>query len=121
MSLNTNTPGSQPSSGTAGGRSHFAKGSKLTGDLRVPGLVEVLGHVDGRVYADAVLIEESGSVAGELHAADISIKGKLEGSASGGAVNLHGTARVSGEIVYETISIESGAEVNATCATKKAG
>lgn len=121
MSLNTTTTGNQPSTGTAGGRSHFAAGSKLSGDLRVPGLVELLGHVDGRVYADAILIAESGSVSGELHAADIAIRGKLDGNVFGGVVKLHGSARVSGEISYETLSIENGAEVNATCAIKKAG
>ncbi len=105
----------------AGGRSHLAAGSKLSGDLHVPGHVELRGQVDGRIYADAILIEESGSVSGELHAADIAIKGKLEGKISGAVIKLHDSANVSGEIVYETLSIENGAEVNATCATKKPG
>ena len=121
MSQKTDTPGNQPSSVAAGGRSNFAAGSKLTGDIHAPGLVELLGHIDGRIYADAILIEDSGSVAGELHAVDIAIKGKLEGSVSGGVVKLHGSASVSGEVVYETLSIENGAEVNATCAVKKQG
>ena len=99
MSLTTTT-GSRPSSDVAAGRSHFTLGSKLSGDLSVPGLVELLGHVDGRVYADAIMIEESGSVDGELHAADVAIKGKLEGKIFGGVVKLHATAEISGEIIY---------------------
>lgn len=121
MSQKTDTQGKQPSSDAAGGRSHLAAGSKLSGDLHVPGHVELRGQVDGRIYADAILIEESGSVSGELHAADIAIKGKLEGKISGAVIKLHDSANVSGEIVYETLSIENGAEVNATCATKKPG
>jgi len=119
MSLTTNTSGNQPSA--ADGRSRFIAGSKLSGELHVPGLVELLGHVDGQVYADAIVIEEGGSVHGQLHAADIAIRGEFEGKIFGGAVKLNASARISGEITYETLSIESGAEVNATCTAKKPG
>lgn len=103
----------------ASGRSHFTEGSKLTGDLRVPGFVELLGHVDGKVYADTITVEESGSVDGELHAANIAIKGQFEGKILGAAVSLHSSAKVSGEIFYETLYVESGAQVNSNCTVKK--
>ncbi len=119
MSQNTDTSGTLPTKGLASGRSHFTAGSKLTGDLQVPGLVELLGHVDGKVTADAIMIEESGSVDGELHAAKVSIKGRFDGKIFGGIVNLHSSAKVSGEIFYETLCIGSGAKVNSTCAAKK--
>ncbi len=70
----------------ASGRSHFTAGSKLNGDLRVPGLVELLGHVVGKVSADAITIEESGTVEGERHAAQVTIKGKFEGKVFRGSV-----------------------------------
>jgi cytoskeletal protein CcmA (bactofilin family) len=119
MSQITDTSGTLPTTGLASGRSHFTAGSKLTGDLQVPGLVELLGHVDGKVTADAIMIEESGSVDGELHAARIAIKGQFKGKIFGGTVNLHSSARVSGEIFYEALSIESGAQVNSACKVKK--
>ncbi len=118
MSQTSPASGSQPASGLASGRSHFTKGSKLTGDLNVPGLVELLGHVDGKVSADAIMIEESGSVDGELHAANVAIKGKFEGKIFGATVTLHSSAKVSGEIRYESLSIENGAQVNSTCSVK---
>jgi cytoskeletal protein CcmA (bactofilin family) len=119
MSLTTDTPGNQPSA--ADGRSRFIAGSRLSGELHVPGVVELLGHVDGQVHADAIVIEDGGSVHGELHAADITIRGELEGKIFGGAVKLNASARVSGEIAYETLSIESGAQINATCTLKTPG
>lgn len=103
----------------ASGRSHFEAGSKLTGDLRAPGLVELLGHLEGKVSADAVIIEESGSVDGELHAATVAIKGQFEGKIFGVTVSIHSGAKVSGEISYETLHIESGAQVNSSCTIKK--
>jgi len=119
MSQATDTSGSQTAASAQSGRSHFTAGSKLTGDLRVPGLVELLGQVEGKVSADAIMIEESGSVDGELHAAKVSIKGQFKGKIFGSVVNLHSNAKVSGEIFYETLCIESGAQVNSTCAVKK--
>ncbi|MFT7593064.1 MAG: cytoskeletal protein CcmA (bactofilin family) [Paracoccaceae bacterium] len=119
MPYSTETKGTLPTSGRANGRSHFTAGSRLAGDLHVPGLVELLGHVDGKVSADAILVEESGSVDGELEAAKVAIKGQFEGKIFGGIVILHASAKVSGEIFYETLSIESGAQVNSRCAVKK--
>ena len=119
MSQTTDPSGSRSATSAQGGRSHFTAGSKLTGNLRVPGLVELLGDVDGKVSADAVTIEESGSVDGELHAANVAIKGQFKGKIFGGTVILHSSARVSGEILYDTLSIESGAQVNSTCKVKK--
>ena len=119
MSQTTDSSGTLPTTGLASGRSHFTAGSKLSGDLQVPGLVELLGNVEGKVTADAIMIEESGSISGELHAANIAIKGQFDGKVFGGVVNLHSSAKVSGEIYYETLSIESGAQVNSTFIVKK--
>ena len=121
MSQTTSTTQTNPAAGATGGRSHLASGSKFSGDLSVPGLVEILGHVDGKVSADAVMIEASGSAEGELHAADVAIKGRFQGKILGRVVTLHSSAKVSGDILYETLCIESGAEVNSTCKVKKTG
>lgn len=98
-----------------GGRSHFATGAKLSGDLNVPGLMELSGHIDGKITADSIMIEENGCAVGELHADSVAVKGRLEGNIYGRDVKLHSSAKVSGEIFYQTLSIESGAEVNSSC------
>ena len=71
--------------------------------------------VKGRVDASAIVIEEAGEVEGELHAASIDIKGRFKGQVTGGKVRLHTSARVTGNITYESLSIESGAEVEGQC------
>ncbi|MCA0872219.1 polymer-forming cytoskeletal protein [Seohaeicola saemankumensis] len=106
---------SQTPTGQSGGRSHLAAGTKLSGDLTVPGLMELLGHADGTIVADGIVIEEGGSVVGELRAGSIAIKGSFEGRIVGGEVRLQSRARVSGEIIYAKLVIESGADVNAAC------
>ena len=98
----------------AGSRSHLGAGSRITGELFFPGTVDLPGYVKGRVEASAIVIEEAGEVEGEIHAASITIKGRINGQVMGGKVALHTSARVTGEITYESLSIESGAQVEGT-------
>ncbi|SEP02810.1 protein CcmA, bactofilin family [Salinihabitans flavidus] len=108
------TEESRATSGS-GGRSHLGAGSRITGELYFPGTVELPGYVNGSVEASAIVIEEAGDVEGELHAANITIKGRFKGQIKGGAVQLHTSARVAGDITYDSLSIESGAQVEGAC------
>jgi len=119
MSQNPATKESQASSRPGGGRSVFAAGAKLSGDLTVPGSIELLGHIDGKIFADAIVIEEGGSAVGELHAEKVAVKGLFEGDIHAQEVILHSSARISGGIYYKTLTIESGAEVNSACSRKR--
>ena len=96
---------------STGGRSYLEAGSRITGELQFPGTVELPGYVKGRVKASSIVIEETGEVEGELEAASIAIKGRFNGKLRGGTVKLHASARVTGEITCETLSIDSGAEL----------
>ena len=102
-----------PTAGS-GGRSHLGAGSRITGELSFPGTVELPGYVKGRVEASAIIIEETGEVEGELEAASVAIKGRFQGQIIGGKVALHASAQVTGKITYESLSIESGAQVEGT-------
>ena len=112
------TDESRPASG---GRSHLGAGSRITGELYFPGTVELPGYVNGRVEAAAIMIEEAGDVEGELSAANIAVKGRFKGQIKGGMVKLHASARVSGDITYESLSIESGAELEGVCQPRAPG
>lgn len=100
------------------GRSHLAAGVKLTGDINASGLIELLGHVDGKITADSLVIDEVGSAVGEIRANSVVITGRFEGIIEGGDVRLHFGSKVSGKIFYTTLSIENGAEVNASCSRR---
>lgn len=102
----------------SGGRSHLGAGSRITGELSFPGTVELPGYVKGRVDASAIVIEQAGEVEGELHAASVAIKGRFNGQVVGGKVALHASAQVTGDITYESLSIESGAQVEGTCRSR---
>lgn len=110
-----------PSQGAQGGRSHLIAGTRIVGDITAPGLLEIQGTVEGRVTADSVVIEEHGLVDGEVQAAAVGVKGTFSGHIAGGTVRVHATARISGTIRYETLSVESGSEITASCERAKAG
>lgn len=99
----------------SGGRSHLGEGSRIVGDLYFPGTVELPGYVKGRVDASTIVIETEGEVEGDLHAANVAIKGRFQGQITGGTVKLHSGAWVHGDITYENLSIENGAEVDGIC------
>jgi cytoskeletal protein CcmA (bactofilin family) len=97
------------------GRSHLGEGSRITGELYFHGTVELPGYVKGRVDAKSIVIETTGEVEGDLHAASVAIKVHFQGQVTGGSVKLHSSARVIGDITYESLSIESGAVVEGKC------
>lgn len=96
-----------------GGRSALCRGSRITGDLEFPGLVEVLGQIRGTIVAESIMVGESGETEGALTARSIAVRGRVKGDLAGDSVTLHTGARVSGTISYRTLVIESGAEVEA--------
>ena len=114
-------PGPAPQEAQGAGRSHLVAGTKIVGDISAPGLLEIQGEVKGRVTADSVVIEERGTVDGEVQAAAIGVKGTFKGHLNGGIIRVHATARMSGTIRYDTLSVESGSEITATCERAKAG
>ena len=110
-----------PAGGTQAGRSHLVAGTRIVGDISAPGLLEIQGTVEGRVMADSVVVEERGTVNGEVQAASIGVRGTVSGHLAGGAVRVHATARLTGTIHYDSLSIESGAEITASCERVKRG
>jgi len=83
--------------------------------------MELLGHVEGKITADTIQIEEAGSAIGELRANRVAIKGSFDGVIDAGDVKLHSGAKVSGQIFYQTLSIDSGADVNVSCSHRTDG
>lgn len=103
----------------AAGRSHLGPGSRVAGELHFPGAVELPGYVSGHVEAEAILIEDSGEVEGELHAFSVEIRGSFKGRISGGTVRLHSTAKVAADIEYERLIMESGSELEGHCMVRR--
>lgn len=87
----------------------------ILGNLISEGSVEVEGRIEGNVTCSTATIHQSGFVKGDIIADIINISGELRGLVKARHVKLTEYARVTGVIMYETISIEPGAFVDGQC------
>ena len=101
----------------AGAQGAGADFSFIGPEVVVTGNIETAGrlHVDGRIVGDlrcGVLSQgESGAVIGNIVAGEARLAGLVDGAVEAGALSLEATARVTGDVLYESVGIARGAEV----------
>lgn len=83
----------------------------LAGDIASEGEVHVDGNVIGDVRCVTLVIGEAGGVTGEIEAETVRVLGAVTGQITARAVELAKTARITGDITHETLSVEAGAFV----------
>lgn len=73
-------------------------------------------HLDGRVEGDfccpCLVIGEEGVVRGEVMADDVTVRGRIEGRLCARTVRLCSGSRVEGDILYEILEVELGAQLD---------
>ena len=95
------------------GRSHVGETLQLEGDLRSSGGVDISGLVNGNIFVSEMTIAETGSVRGEIEAANIEINGHVEGKISADSVIVGKTAVIKGDIFFKnTLKTEEGADID---------
>lgn len=92
----------------------------ITGDVSSSGEVQVDGRVEGDVIADRLVVSEAGGVDGAIAANSVRILGVVNGPITAGCVRLGRTARVTGDIVHQTLCVEEGAFVTGHCRRSEA-
>jgi cytoskeletal protein CcmA (bactofilin family) len=116
-------PTPRPMTDSMGGASTF---SVLGADLVVKGDLTAQAdlHIDGRVEGDitcAALVQgESSEILGEIRADQARLAGVLRGSITGGDVVIQRSARIYGDVHYDTLTIEQGAVVEGRFAQRSA-
>jgi cytoskeletal protein CcmA (bactofilin family) len=83
----------------------------LTGDIDTPGQLHVDGTVTGDVRCGSLSQGESGAVHGNIVAGEARLAGLVDGTVEAGTLTLEPTARVTGDVLYETLSIATGAQI----------
>ncbi|HET9630011.1 MAG TPA: polymer-forming cytoskeletal protein [Novosphingobium sp.] len=101
--------------------------SILGADLAIKGNLVASAdlHIDGKVEGDiacAALVQgESGMIAGAITAQSARLAGTVKGSVDAGTLVILKTARIEGDVAYETLTIEQGAQVEGKLSPKRAG
>lgn len=89
----------------------ISAGLVITGDLRCNGEIQVDGEVTGDVDCTQLIIGEEAIIKGEVIADTITIRGEVQGRVCGRNVSLAKTARVIGDILHQSLSMEAGAHL----------
>lgn len=88
---------------------------KFTGDIASDGEVQIDGDTIGDIKCRKLVIGGSGFVQGSIVAEEVVINGRVEGEIRAASVKLAETARVSGDILHESLQITFGAHVEGHC------
>jgi len=98
-------------------RNVIAKNTIIVGDIKADGDFRIDGTLEGNLTIKGkVIIGVTGSVKGNIIAAVADIEGESSGSLKAEkTLTLKSTAKISGDVVVGKLSIEPGADFNATC------
>lgn len=101
-------------------RNVISKNTSIKGDIISEGDFRVEGNVEGTIQtAGRVIIGSSGSVKGKVTCNNADIDGKFSGELLvNNLLTLKATAQISGDVIISKLSVEPGAEFNATCVMK---
>lgn len=89
---------------------------ELVGDISFSGLLQLKGNIYGNVIAPSdsgatLLVEANATITGEVRAPYIMVKGKVTGDVFARRINLKPGAVVIGNIHYDDIELEQGANL----------
>ena len=83
----------------------------VSGDLASDAQLQIDGRVDGNVRCASLSQGAEGIIAGNIFAEDARLAGTVEGMVAAGTIVIEATARILGDVAYDTISIEAGATI----------
>jgi cytoskeletal protein CcmA (bactofilin family) len=94
-----------------GGLSFIGADVLVSGDISTTGQIHVDGRIDGNVRCATLIQGEGGTVAGHILAEEARIAGLVDGAIRARVVELEPSAKVTGDVTYETLNIAAGAVI----------
>ena len=94
--------------------------STITGELNIKGTLRVDGIVEGDIFADWVIVGETGRVRGNVKSRGMVVGGRVEGNIEASEiVELKGKGEVTGEICTVKLAMSEGAVFDGRSNMKK--
>ncbi len=84
----------------------------VLGNIVSEGILDIDGRIEGNVRCHTVSVRPNGRVRGDVTADVVMIHGEVQGLVKARSVMLYATARVTGTIMHESLTIEDGAFVD---------
>lgn len=86
--------------------------TRITGNIHASADLHVDGSVEGDISCNALVQGEGSEITGAVRAESVRIAGLLRGSVTARDVVILKTARIEGDVSYETLTIEQGARLD---------
>ncbi|HWT13296.1 MAG TPA: polymer-forming cytoskeletal protein [Allosphingosinicella sp.] len=102
------------------GLSFFGPEMVISGDVATGAQIHLDGRIDGNVRCAQLCQGGSGIIAGDIVADEARIAGLVEGTVNARTLIVEPSARVTGDVTYETISIAAGARIDGRLARREA-
>jgi cytoskeletal protein CcmA (bactofilin family) len=96
---------------TTRGVSVISKALKITGQLESTEDIQIEGHVEGDVRAVMVKVGGDAKVKGTVYGDEVELAGTVDGRIEARKVVLTSSAHMSGDVVHQDITIQSGAYI----------
>jgi len=84
----------------------------IKGDLTATKDLHLDGRIDGDIKCAALVQGVSSEVTGTVIADSARVAGTIKGSISAGTLVILKTAQIDGDVAYQSLTIEEGAQVN---------
>ena len=84
----------------------------ITGNISGSGDIHLDGSVDGDVSCNMLILGSGGRVRGNVVAERATLGGSVDGTVNAAALTVEKSARIAGDLSYDMISIENGAQVD---------
>jgi cytoskeletal protein CcmA (bactofilin family) len=108
--------------GRSGGTfSYVGSEVTVTGDIATESELHLDGKVLGDVRCGSLTQGESGEVRGNIRAGEARLAGLVDGAVEAGILTLEASARVTGDVLYESLSVAAGAEVEGRFKRRRGG
>ncbi len=101
-------------------RNVIGKNTKIKGDIISEGDFRIDGIVEGTIKTDGrVIVGKSGDINGKIECANADFEGAFSGELIvQNLLTLKSTSKISGEVTIGKLSVEPGADFNATCSMR---
>ena len=104
----------------AGGRSSagsstfsvFGPDIAITGDVKASADLHIDGRIEGDIACLALVQGEGSEIVGAIRAETARLAGTVRGSIEAGSLVILKSARIHGDVSYDALTIEQGAEVD---------
>lgn len=98
-------------SGAGSTFSVFGPDIAITGDVQASADLHVDGRIEGDIVCQALVQGEGSEIVGAICAQSARLAGTVRGSIDAGHLTILKSARIQGDVSYDALTIEQGAEV----------